>query len=197
WDARGHGESDQATEPFSYWDSAADMLALAEQLGVERAFLVGMSQGGFVSLRAALTRPEFVLGLGLLDTQAGVEDPDMVPQNEAMAHVWKEHGLNDAWIAKWKRMPTDHVDMPLTALHGREDIHDRLHEITAPALVIHGSADAAIPVEKAQRLCEGLPNCEGLVVVEGAGHAANLSHPEPVNAALGDFLRRHAGVVAR
>ncbi|HXA28525.1 MAG TPA: alpha/beta hydrolase [Candidatus Angelobacter sp.] len=211
WDARGHGESDEATEPFTYWDSADDMLALAAHLGVERAFLVGMSQGGFLSLRAALRRPDFVLGLALLDTQAGVEDPDLVPNNEAMAHIWKTHGLNDDlaqlvaamimspgyagndhWIAKWKQRPTEHVDMPLTALHGREDLHDRLGEITAPAIVIHGSVDAAIPVELAQRLADGLPNCERLVLVEGGGHAANLSHPEPVNAALGDFLRRHS-----
>jgi pimeloyl-ACP methyl ester carboxylesterase len=216
WDARGHGESDPATQPFSYWDSAEDMLALAGHLGIERAFLVGMSQGGFVSLRAALRRPGFALGLGLIDTQAGVEEPGMVESNQAMAEVWKAHGLNDdlaeliaamimspgyagnaTWIAKWKRLPLDHVDMPLTALHGREDIHDRLGEITAPAIVVHGSVDAAIPVELAQRLAAGLPNCEGLVVVDGAGHASNLSHPEPVNAALGDFLRRHSGVGAR
>ena len=216
WDARGHGDSDQATEPFTYWDSADDMFALAAELGVERAFLVGMSQGGFLSLRAALRRPEFVLGLGLLDTQAGVEEPEMAEQDAAMGHVWKTHGLSDElaeiiaamimspgyagnadWIARWKRMPLEHIDMPLTPLLNREDLHDRLGEITAPALVIHGSVDAAIPVEKAQRLADGLPNCEGLVVVEGGGHAANLSHPEPVNAALGDFLRRHSGVAAR
>jgi pimeloyl-ACP methyl ester carboxylesterase len=216
WDARGHGGSDPATEPFTYWDSAEDMFALAAHLGVERAFLVGMSQGGFLSLRAALRRPDFVLGLGLIDTQAGQEDPDQVEANEKMGHVWKEHGLGDdlaeiiaaiimspgyagnaEWIAKWKRMPTEHVDMPLTPLHSREDIHDRLAEISAPAIVIHGDVDAAIPVELAQRLADGLPNCEGLVLVPGAGHASNLSHPEPVNAALGDFLRRHSGVAAR
>lgn len=216
WDARGHGDSDDATEPFTYWDSADDMLALAEQLGVERAFLVGMSQGGFVALRAALRRPDFVLGLVLIDTQAGEEEPEMVQNNEAMGHVWKTHGLNDDlaeiiaaiimspgypgnadWIAKWKRKPAEHIDMPLTPLHNREDLHDRLGEIDVPALVIHGSLDAAIPVEKGERLCQGLPKCEGVVVVEGAGHASNLSHPEPVNAALGDFLRRHAGVAAR
>jgi len=215
WDARGHGESDPATEAFTYWDSAEDMFALAGHLGVERAFLVGMSQGGFLSLRAALRRPDFVLGLGLLDTQAGPEDPDMVENNEAMGHVWKTYGLSDdlaeiiaaiimspgypgnaEWIAKWKSMPIEHVDMPLTALHSREDIHDRLVEISAPAIVVHGSVDAAISVELAQRLADGLPNCEGLVLVEGGGHAANLSHPEEVNAALGDFLRRHSTVSA-
>lgn len=216
WDARGHGESDDALEPFTYWDSADDMFALAAQLGIERAFVVGMSQGGFVALRAALRRPEFVLGLGLIDTQAGEEEPEMVQQNEAMAHVVKEHGLGDdlaeliaaliltpgdpgnpAWIAKWKARETGHTDMILTPLHSREDIHDRLGQITAPALVIHGEADAAIPVEKGRRMAGGLGACEGFVVVQGAGHAANVSHPEPVNAVLGDFLRRHAEVGAR
>lgn len=216
WDARGHGESDDALEPFTYWDSAEDMFALAEQMGIERAFLVGMSQGGFLSLRAALRRPEFVLGLVLIDTQAGEEEPEMVQQNQAMAHVVKEHGLNDDlaeiiaalimspgyagnahWIEKWKARDLEHTDMILTALHEREDIHDRLAEITQPALVIHGDVDAAIPLGKAQALANGLANCEGLVVVPGAGHASNLSHPEPVNAALGDFLRRHAQVAAR
>jgi pimeloyl-ACP methyl ester carboxylesterase len=216
WDARGHGDSDDALEPFTYWDSAEDMFALAGQLGIERAFLVGMSQGGFLALRAALRRPEFVLGLVLIDTQAGLEEPEMVRQNEAMAHVVREHGLSDElaeiiaslimspgyagnahWMDKWKARDLEHTDMILTPLHNREDIHDRLGEITAPSLVIHGDVDAAIPLEKARALVEGLGSCEGLVVVPGAGHASNLSHPEPVNAALGEFLRRHAEVPAR
>jgi Alpha/beta hydrolase family len=50
WDQRGHGGT-RATGPFTYWDSAADLLGLLDQLGVERAVLGGMSQGGFVSLR--------------------------------------------------------------------------------------------------------------------------------------------------
>jgi 3-oxoadipate enol-lactonase len=138
-----------------------------------------------------------------------------VQNNEAMAHVWKEHGLNDdlaeiiaamimspgydsaPWIAKWKQYDRTYSEWLIAPLHNREDIHDRLPEIAAPALVIHGSVDAAIPVEKAERMCAGLRNCEGVVVIEGGGHAANLSHPEPVNAALLDFLRRHSSVAAR
>ena len=48
-------------------------------------------------------------------------------------------------------------------------------------------------MDKAERLCRELPNCEGLTVIEGAGHAANLSKPAPVNEALRGFLSRHAG----
>jgi pimeloyl-ACP methyl ester carboxylesterase len=211
WDARGHGETGPASQTFSYWDSADDLLALADHLGVREAFLYGMSQGGFASLRAALRRPEFVRGLILQDTQAGVEDPDMVPQYRAMGEVWSEHGLSDElaemiaalimspgypgnadWIAKWKALPLENLTVPTEALFTREDLHDRLGEITCPALVIHGSADASIPLAQAQQLSDGLPGSEGLVVIPDAGHAANLSHPEPVNAALLDFLRRHS-----
>jgi len=47
WDQRGHGGT-RATGAFTYWDSAADVLALLDHLGVERAVLAGMSQGGFL-----------------------------------------------------------------------------------------------------------------------------------------------------
>lgn len=216
WDARGHGETGPAAEVFTYWDSADDLLALADHLGVGEAFLVGMSQGGFVSLRCALRRPAFVRGLGLLDTQAGVEDPAMVPQYRSMGEVWSENGLTDElaeliaamimspgyggnaeWIAKWKALPVENLTVPTEALFNRDDIHDRLGEIRCPALVVHGEVDASIPVELALRLADGLPGCEGVVIVPGAGHAANLSHPEPVNAALSEFLLRHSQAAAR
>jgi len=56
WDERGHGQT-PVDGPFDYWDSARDALALLTHLGVEEAVLAGMSQGGFLSLRAALLSP--------------------------------------------------------------------------------------------------------------------------------------------
>ena len=72
WDERGHGGTAGDTlAPFSYYDSADDLAALLAHLGIERAVLAGMSQGGFLSLRCALTHPEIVRALVLIDTQAG------------------------------------------------------------------------------------------------------------------------------
>jgi pimeloyl-ACP methyl ester carboxylesterase len=85
-------------------------------------------------------------------------------------------------------MPRSLLRPAFQTLVGREDIHDRLGQIKAPALVIHGTADAAIDLELAQRLCSELADCRGLVIVEGAGHASNLTHPEEVNTALKQFL---------
>ena len=207
WDERGFGQT-PASEPFTYWDSAADVLALLSYLGIERAILGGMSQGGFVSLRAALLAPERVAGLVLIDTQAGPEDPDHLPGYEAMNAEWQANGpaaVQDGiaglimgkgvdpqpWFAKWATLPREDFALAFRCLADREDISDRLGEIGAPAIIFHGDQDQAIPMEKAQALQAGLSGCEALVVVEGAAHAANLSHPDQVNGPLRDFLRRH------
>jgi pimeloyl-ACP methyl ester carboxylesterase len=78
---------------------------------------------------------------------------------------------------------------PGDCLLGRDDISDRLGEITCPAIVFHGTGDASIEMPLAEALCEGLPDCRGLVRVEGAPHAANLTHPDQVNGPLLEFLR--------
>jgi 3-oxoadipate enol-lactonase len=208
WDERGFGQT-RATKAFTYWDLADDLLALLTHLGIERAILVGMSQGGFLSLRAALEAPERVLGLGLVDTQAGLEEEAIRPTYDLTAREWIAHGPDDiaesvaaillspgydptTWISKWKTWPREEMSFSYEALMGRGDITDRLPEITCPAIVLHGERDAAIPIEKAQALSNGLARCEGLIKIPDAGHASNLSHPDQVNEPLREFCRKHA-----
>ena len=68
WDERGFGLTETDGEPFSYWDSASDCLGLLDHLGIGKAVVGGMSQGGFLSLRVALSAPERVRALVLLST---------------------------------------------------------------------------------------------------------------------------------
>src|SRR5690349_485309 len=84
WDERGHGLTETTPDDFSYWDSADDLRGLLDALGIERAVVGGMSQGGFLSLRFALDHPERTIGLVLIDTQAGLEDEEKLPQYEMM-----------------------------------------------------------------------------------------------------------------
>lgn len=205
WDQRGFGETVFDGAPFTYWDSANDCLGLLNHLGIERAVVGGMSQGGFLSLRVALTAPDRVRGLILLDTQAGVEDPEVIPLYDGMRDTWLAVGpvdelvrgiadiiisdpaVNPTWTAKWQRQDKDYLQQPYATLVGRDDITDRLGEITCPALVVHGTDDHSISMDKAEELAAGLPGCERVVKVRGA-HAANLTNPEPVNAAIVQFL---------
>ncbi len=208
WDERGFGQT-EANGPFTYWDSADDTLALLSHLGIEKAFFVGMSQGGFISMRAALRAPDRVLGLGLIDTQAGLEPEEARPVYDAMMDDWATNGPSDEltggvasilmspgydhsqWIAKWQARPKDFLQEPWRTLWERDDISDRLGDITAPAIVFHGEVDVAIPMEKAEQLLKEMSNCGELVRIPNAGHASNLSHPSEVNGPLLMFLRRH------
>jgi pimeloyl-ACP methyl ester carboxylesterase len=203
WDERGFGQT-RATGEFSYWDSARDVLALMDHLGIDTAFVGGMSQGGFISLRVALTAPDRVRGLILIDTQAGTEDEDKVEGYGQMHDVWIAHGpgpVQDViaglilgpgewpqWFAKWETLETDQFSWAFRCLMDRDDVTGRLGEITCPSLIIHGTDDVAIPVSKAEVLRDGLGGPATLVTVEGAPHAANLTHPDPVNAAIKAFL---------
>jgi 3-oxoadipate enol-lactonase len=207
WDQRGHGRTVSTPEPYTYWDSAADLAALLDQLKVNRAVIGGMSQGGFVSLRFALAYPERTAGLVLIDTQSGQEDPDKAQQYDVMHDVWTGSGPADQllemvaaiivgnrrpesaeWIAKWKAMDPSNLTSIYHTLMDRDDVTERLAEIRAPAVVIHGTEDVAIDISLAEQLCDHLAGCRGLVRVEGAGHSSNVTHPEPVNRAIVDFL---------
>src|SRR5712691_2790300 len=95
WDERCHGETESTNDPFTYWDLADDLRGLLDHLGVERAVICGMSQGGFIALRFALKYPERVSALVLLGTQAGTEDPEKVATYQVMLDVWEAEGLND------------------------------------------------------------------------------------------------------
>jgi pimeloyl-ACP methyl ester carboxylesterase len=207
WDERGFGETEFDGQPFTYWDSAKDCLALLDHLGIEEAVVGGMSQGGFLSLRAALLAPERVRALVLIDTQSGVEDPERLPAYRQMQETWLTHGpvdeltqaisaliigdpvVSEAWIAKWRELPREAMMEPTETLFTRDDITDRVGEITCPAIVFHGTADASIEMDKAEALSAALPDCRGLVRIDGAPHASNLTHAELVNGPLLEFLR--------
>jgi len=205
WDQRGSGPT-PAGGPFTYWDSADDALGLLDHLGIDRAVLGGMSQGGFISLRAALRDSSRVRGLILIDTQAGLEDPAAVPAYDAMHDEWVANGpanVADAvaaiilgpgcdpapWLAKWAALPREGLTLSYRCLMDRDDITARLGEIPCPAIVVHGAEDVAIQMARAEALRDGLTGCRDLVVVPGAGHAANLGRPDVVNPALLGFLR--------
>jgi 3-oxoadipate enol-lactonase len=206
WDERGVGQTEDDGKPFTYWDLAADCLGLLDHLDLGQAVVGGMSQGGFISLRVALAAPERVRALILLDTQAGLENPEVVPLYQGMMDDWVANGpsddvaavtagliigdpeLSEPWIRGWKAFPPERLSRPGEALISRDDVTDRLGEITAPALVVHGTADASIPMDRAEALAAGLVGSTGVVPIEGGTHSANMTHPDAVNAAIVSFL---------
>jgi 3-oxoadipate enol-lactonase len=77
------------------------------------------------------------------------------------------------------------------AVFDRDDVIERLVEITAPTLVVCGTEDVATVPEHSRTLAERIPGAE-LVWIEGAGHHSPIEEPEAVTRALADFLARVA-----
>lgn len=208
WDQRCWGQTETTDDPFDYWDLAGDALALLDHLGIARAVLVGMSQGGFLSLRAAITEPRRVLALVLVDTDPFAEDTERRRLYDAMFDQALAGGITDPlaqaitallfgpnydagyWVGKMRAKAPRLVSRAIECLLTRDDISSQLDKINCPTLVVHGELDAAFPVDQAHRWANTLPALTEFVRVPDAGHTSCLENPSVVNAALEQFLRR-------
>ena len=208
WDERGFGQTKWDGKDFSYWDSADDCLGLMDHLGIKKCVIGGMSQGGFLTMRAALKAPERVTALVLIDTAADNDGPETLAGYRMMVDTWIEHGPvpdltavianiiiaepneSKKTIAKWQNFTTEAIKATANCLLNRDDITDRLGEIKCPAIILHGTADTAISMERAQELHKGLVGAGKIVAIEGAAHASNLTHANLLNPPLIEFLRR-------
>ncbi len=205
WDQRGHGMS-SCNGSFSLWDGANDCIALMDALEIESAVLVGLSQGGFISMRAAATAPKRVRGLVLMDTAARAFSAQELAGYSAMRDTWVENGPvgetaaamagllfgadypHESWISRWQSRPPEEWARPWEAILGRDEFYPRLSDIRCPALVIHGEKDAAFPISVAEEMSKALPGSKGCKIIPGAPHAPTLTHPEQVTRVLEEFL---------
>ncbi len=177
---------------------------------MEAATWTGLSIGGMTALRAALTRPERVSALALLDSDAGAEKAAVRLKYSGLGAIARFIGLapvrgqvvrqmfgattrreRPELVAEWADRFTA-VDVPsvlfvLAALVRRDDLTDRLGEIAAPALVLVGAEDASLPPPRSRALASHLPEAR-LVEVPAAGHLSALERPAEINAALLGFL---------
>ncbi|MFC5722758.1 alpha/beta fold hydrolase [Streptomyces gamaensis] len=209
WDERLHGRTRDDGALHTYWDSADDLLGLLDHLGIERAALAGHSQGGFLSLRAALRAPERVGALALIDSAAVAWPPEALAQMRGISEGFRgdgpdavapllldmllgRPGIHADWLHAWHEQPRERLSDAVAVLMGVDDVSTRLGEITQPALIVHGEADQPVPLPLGQMLRERLPGATDLTVVPGAGHTPSLTHPDQVNGPLTAFLRHHA-----
>jgi pimeloyl-ACP methyl ester carboxylesterase len=215
WDQRGHGAS--ATDrlyPFDYYDSAQDLANLLQALNIKNAVLVGMSQGGFLTLRYALTN----LGIGtvraliLIDTEADVMKPRAIQANDGLLQMWTSKGYNaqladaiaaqiigpsppgfagplQSWKNKWGQTSFPNLIQCFNALTTRDDISLVLGAIKWPALVLHGTEDITVRICEGQAMAQGLANAK-FVPIAGAGHASCLTFPNLVNPHILSFLQQ-------
>ena len=206
YDLRGHGRSQVVPGPCTVADLAEDVLVLLDRLGVQRFSYAGVSIGGAIGQQLALTVPDRVERLALLATAAQFADPPSWP---VRAQQVREHGTEflvpsrtDTWFtAAWAEQHPAEAERLLAMLRttpaegyaaccdaiGAFDVRGRLGAISAPTLVLAGQEDPATTGEMMRELAEGISGAE-FIVVPGAAHLPNATHPDAVNAALRDHL---------
>ena len=208
WDERGHGMT-ECNGPFDYYDLAKDALGLLELAGADSAVFVGMSQGGWLSQRAALTAPDKVRGLVLVGTSLPLMSDEETAGFTQLSQGWLGMGpvgpIADAidgiqfagtdydgsrYRHQWQgKAPSAWSEVWTTILQKRDDIVEKAQTITCPVAVVHGSIDAAFSLDSAQAMAAAFPNTRGVTVIEGGPHAIALTHPAEVADALRAFLK--------
>jgi 3-oxoadipate enol-lactonase len=201
YDTRGHGRSPAPDGPYSIDDLADDVVALLDELGVERAHVVGLSLGGMTALRLAARAPDRVDRLAVLCTSAkpepgpfleraaAVRSGGTAPLAPAIAARWLTPGYaaaNPDLVGRLEAMIAGADDQGYAAcceVVASLDLRENLARIGAPTLVVSGADDVALPPEHQQVIAEGIAGAELLTVQPGA-HLANLEQPEQITAAL-------------
>lgn len=209
FDTRGHGGSPVPDGPYTTAELAGDVLTLADDLGLDRFAMVGLSLGGATAQTLALTAPERLNSIVLCCTGPSFGAPENWRQRAADVRAGGMAQLVEPTRHRWftpdfpHRNP-DRADELLGQLAGTPpegyagccealagfDTTDRLGEIGVPTRVIAGADDPVSPPSVGRVLRDGIPGAD-LVVVEDASHIANVAQPDTFNNAVLPHLEVH------
>jgi pimeloyl-ACP methyl ester carboxylesterase len=199
WDMRGHGRSDYPSDPAAYSEAltVADMAALLDTVGANRAIVGGLSLGGYMSLAFYRAHPERVSALLIIDTGPGFKKDDARETWNRRAHDtgdrFEREGLAVLTSASRERSTVSHRDAAGLAHAARGMLTQRdarvielLPNIKVPSLVVVGADDAPF-LAASDYMAAKIPGAKK-VVIPAAGHAVNIDQPQAFIAAVLPFL---------
>jgi 3-oxoadipate enol-lactonase len=206
YDHRGHGESPAPPGPYRLADLGADLLALLDRLGVERAHVCGLSLGGLVGLWLAAAHPERVDRLVVCCTAPAFPPPEQWHERAATVRARGTAVLADALVQRWftagfpERHPevVDRVRAMLADVSdegyagccealAEADLTDRLADVGAPTLAVAGAQDPVTPPAALQRIADGVGDGR-LAVIPEAAHLASVEQPDRTAELITDHL---------
>lgn len=195
-DACGQGRSGGRSRPLSYHDLAEDVIALMDQLGIERADVMGWSDGGIEGLDLAMHHPERIahlVTLGANFSPAGLNQPDQAWAETARAESFGPDMKRDYQRLSPEPWRFEPVMNQIIALWRDEPRFTpaELRSIRVPVLVIAGEHDVVRP-EHTRALAAAIPGAR-LWIVPGASHSVMFEQPVAVNRAVLDFLAGSPG----
>ena len=189
-DSRGHGRSSRNDEPLGYDLMASDVLALMDFLKIEKAALVGWSDGAIIGLDIAIHHPE---RLTKLFAFAANSDPDGVADisqspvfNAYMERAKSEYAGLSATPKEYDAFMAQVTKMWETQPHFSAD---DLKSIRTPTWIVDGDHDEAIKRTNTLYMADQIPG-SGLLIQPKVSHFSFLQDPAQFNADVLHFLKQ-------
>ena len=211
YDHPGHGSSPLPERPWTVESFARGVVALLDDLRLERVSFCGVSLGGMVGMALALEAPERIERLVLSCTSAYLGPPTPWFERASVVRTEGVEAVAETVVGRWFT-PALAQDDPATVARFRAslaatppegyargceavgvwDARDRIAAIEVPTLVVAGADDPATPVEHAQLIAERVPGAR-LLVLEHAAHLANVEQHEAFTHAVLEHLGQEVG----
>lgn len=207
---RGHGDSERPGCCYGLGNFAADAVALLDELGIERATVVGHSMGSLVAQRIAIEHPQRVERLLLIGSGATARSPAVLEFNQSVQELTDPvppafvrdfqqstvsrvlpPGFLDTVVEESGKVPAQVWRATIAGLLSPDAKH-ALDRITANTLIIWGEQDAFFPRAEQDSLLRAIRGSR-LVVYEQTAHSPSWEAPDRVVADLLEFM----GVSAR
>jgi 3-oxoadipate enol-lactonase len=213
-DIHGHGGSSELDRSLSLDEMAEDYFDLVQQLGIQQAIWGGVSLGGMTSLRIAIRHPEAVLGLFLLNTNAGKGAEKKVPSLAGlnapltMRFLWHtkflktkvlqaglfgrttlatKPDLTRIWVEKMQPISSKSMKNAIEAVLSARSILEQLSSIQVPTIIAGGAEDTALPMSASEDIHNQISNSI-LVEISNCGHSTPVEQPDPVTQLLEQLL---------
>lgn len=192
-DSRGHGRSTRDARPLRYETLAADVLAVLDTLELDRAALVGWSDGACIALVLAALAPARVAGVFFFGCNMDPSGTKEFVPNPVIDRCFRRHAGD---YARLSATPDDFKAFAaavslMQRTQPNYTAHD-LADIRVPVMIAQSEHDEFIEREHAEYLARSIPGAE-LVILPGVTHFAPLQRPEEFNAAVLAFLRGALG----
>lgn len=190
-DSRGQGRTSYSDRPISYSLMSSDVVAMMDFLNIERAYVLGWSDGAVIGLDLAINHPERLIKLiafGANFSPAGMREDAL--ESEAMGRFF-EQAAADYQALSPNAQQWDALLANLSNMWASEPMFtaEQLGRITVPVLILDGDNDEAIYTGHTRELAGLIPTAT-LRLLRGTGHFAPREKPEEFNEVALDFLRQ-------
>jgi pimeloyl-ACP methyl ester carboxylesterase len=192
-DSRGHGRSTRDTRPYTYELMASDVLAVMDRLNIEKAVLVGWSDGACTALILASNTPARAAGVFFFACNM---DPSGTKEFEFTPIVGRCISRHRKDYAELSAAPDqfDEFSEAVGLMQRTQPNYSAndLAQIRVPVTIAQSEYDEFIKREHAEYLAGSIPNAE-FIFLPGVSHFAPLQRPDQFNVAILAFISKVLG----